>query len=595
MRQPGARVQDIAELEKILKRLITLHDITHGVIFNSGKYRTGRFEEIEMVVHNGHAFPKNHHFPRDRMVEYYNGNAWKAINKALQGPQAVWLVSLGLDEGGETLEEMQSIAQFVLEDGRTFRTWLKHLDIIKVCKELFKDAVDWQYQEKIISEERKQESLESLKVVELAEQIFGANHAGSRLANEINEWRPTPASMQENIGQACIEHGHGGRWNAPNYQTGDVVCIDMKECYPASMQEQGEYSPWFKRFGHPTYHLARVAVNEELPKDDITRFAQVSSFKFAPEVHSVVPAWYGKHFTCRSGEGCGKKKGWTPIVLLRYLLEVGILESVTIGEAIISLTKQTKVWLPKNRDISCAIIGKFTQGNKVEEKHLTHRVVIDEGELDFLIQDCIKEGTYAGSDKCSLGHILTYYKGHQPQYTHLRASMLAYAHINLLEMLRRFGSNEVVRIATDSIYIRKEALYKIENVPAFFKQQETDKISYPKKLPKKEDTGRFVCSHNWNSCAVCENPSMIKLVEIFQKTKMPLVQGEYFPCKRHRLFVCHDCFWDWYSHKGFWKESSLDATHLQEIKENQANLSPQRSKIEGEEKIREIQPDQWRD
>src|SRR6266498_483437 len=30
MRQPGARVEDVAELEKILKRPITLHDITHG-------------------------------------------------------------------------------------------------------------------------------------------------------------------------------------------------------------------------------------------------------------------------------------------------------------------------------------------------------------------------------------------------------------------------------------------------------------------------------------------------------------------------------------------------------------------------------------
>ena len=75
MRHPGARVEDVAELEKILKRPSTLHDITHGFIFNSGKYQTGRFEEIEMVVHNGHAFPKNHHFPRDRMVEYYNDSA----------------------------------------------------------------------------------------------------------------------------------------------------------------------------------------------------------------------------------------------------------------------------------------------------------------------------------------------------------------------------------------------------------------------------------------------------------------------------------------------------------------------------------------
>src|SRR5918911_4426112 len=141
------------------------------------------------------------------------------------------------------------------------------------------------------------------------------------------------------------------------------------------------------------------------------------------------------------------------------------------------------VWLPKNRDISCAIIGKFTQGNKVEEKRLTHRLVIDEGELDFLIQDCVKEGTYAGSDKCPLGHIFTYYEGHQPQYTHLRASMLAYAHINLLEMLQRFGPNEVVRIATDSIYIRREALYKIKNVPAFWRQHQRTKSSQQQPTP----------------------------------------------------------------------------------------------------------------
>lgn len=249
------------------------------------------------------------------MVEYYNDNAWNAINKALQGPQAIWLIGLGLGEG-ETLEEIQSISQFVLEDGRTFRTWMKHTEIIKVCKELFEDAIDWQFQEGIISEEKKQESLESLKIVELAEQVFGANHAGVKLANEINDWHPTPISIHENIKQSCVEHGHGGRWNAPNYQVGEVICIDMKECYPASMRGQGECSPWFKRFGHPTHHLVRVAVNGELPQDDITGFVQVRSFKFVSNIHQAIPVWYGKHFACRSGEGCGKAKGWTPIVLL---------------------------------------------------------------------------------------------------------------------------------------------------------------------------------------------------------------------------------------------------------------------------------------
>ena len=66
-----------------------------------------------------------------------------------------------------------------------------------------------------------------------------------------------------------------------------------------------------------------------------------------------------------------------------------------------------------------------------------------------------------------LGHILNYYDGSQPQYTHLRASMLAYAHINLLSMLSRFTPYEAVRVATDSIYVRKSALKRLEGVEAF--------------------------------------------------------------------------------------------------------------------------------
>ena len=55
--------------------------------------------------------------------------------------------------------------------------------------------------------------------------------------------------------------------------------------------------------------------------------------------------------------------------------------------------------------------------------------------------------------RCPLGHILTYFEGSQPQHTHLRASMLAYAHIKLLSMLSRFRPEEAVQVATDSIYV----------------------------------------------------------------------------------------------------------------------------------------------
>ncbi|CAG8628717.1 23401_t:CDS:10 [Gigaspora margarita] len=451
MRIPGARVHDIAELEKILKHPITLLDITY-----------------------------------------------KAINNALQGSQAIWLMEVG--------DRTQRISQFVLED------------------------------ENIINEEKRSILLESLKVVDLAEQVFGANHAGSRLANEINEWYPISEKINNNIKRACVEHGHG----------------------------QEEYAPWFNQFGYPTYHLVQVAVNGKLPKDDITGFAQVRSFKFAPNIHPVIPVWYGKHFACQGRDGCIKEKGWAPIVLLQYLLGAGILEDLTVREVIISLTKQTKVWLLNNQDISCVIIDKFIQGSKIDEKRLTHQLVTDEDELNFLIKDCTDAGTFAGREKCPLGFILTYYEGYQPQYTHLRASMLAYAHINLLEMLRRFEPNEVVRIATDSIYVRKEALYKIENVPAFFKQE------------KAKDPD--LCPHTYPLCAMCTDPEEFfiskseyaKWIKEFLKTKMPLVKNDY---KRHKLYICRFCFGEW-----FYRPDSYALLHQLE-----------------EQEIREIQPGQWRD
>ena len=94
------------------------------------------------------------------------------------------------------------------------------------------------------------------------------------------------------------------------------------------------------------------------------------------------------------------------------------------------------------------------QGSKADGKRLTRRLVTDHGELDFLVRDTRQSGTLVGAPQpCPLRHILTYYDGSQPQYTHLRASMLAYAHINLVSMLIRFEPEEAVRVATNSIYI----------------------------------------------------------------------------------------------------------------------------------------------
>ena len=198
--ETGASVDDVAELEKILKRAIILRDIAGEDIYNSGKYQS-RGADIELICHNAHAWSKDLHFPQSREVHIYEGNVWHAIPEVTQGePLAVWLL------GGQ--DQQLSVDQFVLHDGRTYRTQEAHERLKAICA--------------------------GLGNPELADRAFDENHAASIMAKEKNGWKPTPASLLADIEKACMEHGHGGLWNSMNYHTREVVSIDMKACYPAS-------------------------------------------------------------------------------------------------------------------------------------------------------------------------------------------------------------------------------------------------------------------------------------------------------------------------------------------------------------------------
>ena len=59
VRETGATVDDVAELEKILKRAIVLRDIAGEDIFKSGKYQSWH-RTIKLICHNGHAWTKDH-------------------------------------------------------------------------------------------------------------------------------------------------------------------------------------------------------------------------------------------------------------------------------------------------------------------------------------------------------------------------------------------------------------------------------------------------------------------------------------------------------------------------------------------------------
>ena len=79
--ETGASVDDVAELEKILKRAIILRDIAGEDIYNSGKYQRGDNGVrgiVELICHNGHTWPKDLHFPQSREV-HINGSLWNLM------------------------------------------------------------------------------------------------------------------------------------------------------------------------------------------------------------------------------------------------------------------------------------------------------------------------------------------------------------------------------------------------------------------------------------------------------------------------------------------------------------------------------------
>ncbi|KAJ7387317.1 hypothetical protein OS493_004301 [Desmophyllum pertusum] len=355
VRDRGATVDDVANLETIIKRPIVLKDIAGEYIYDSGKYQACKWKPIELIVHNAHAWPRDLHFPTTREVHIYEGDVWKAIQEATKG--------------------------------------------------------------------------------EPMEKAFCLSHAASIKAREQNGWKPTPASFLEDVQSLCVEHGHGGLWNSMSYNTKDVISIDMKSCYPASFQGKGDAKLYFERFGLPGHQMVRISINGPLPDEIDTGFAELQEWEFKKGIHPVISSWFGRHFA---------EKGWAPTPLLYYLLKTGILTDLKVREAIVSFEVQTDLWFPEDRTQGCSMIGKFTQGSKAGGKRLNWRLVTDKGELDFLVRDTRQNGTLVGApQKCPLGYILTYYDGLQPQYTHLRATMLAYAHINLVAMLQRLNHKKL--------------------------------------------------------------------------------------------------------------------------------------------------------
>ena len=92
--ESGATVENVADLQKILKRAIVLRDTAGEVIHDSDKNRfwgNGVRNKVELIVQNGHAWSNDLHFPQSREVHFYEGNVWHAIREASYGKPLIGL------------------------------------------------------------------------------------------------------------------------------------------------------------------------------------------------------------------------------------------------------------------------------------------------------------------------------------------------------------------------------------------------------------------------------------------------------------------------------------------------------------------------
>lgn len=141
----------------------------------------------------------------------YEGDVWE--------PLAVWLLG-GFEDAHE---RRLSFNQFMLQDGRTYRTYEAHERLHAICTRLGNP--------------------------ELTDGAFGENHAASTIGK--NGWKPTSASLLQDIPKDCVEQGH-------RLGIQRTMIRGLSSCYPASFQGMGEAKPYFEPFGTPnTPHQPR--------------------------------------------------------------------------------------------------------------------------------------------------------------------------------------------------------------------------------------------------------------------------------------------------------------------------------------------------
>ena len=117
----------------------------------------------------------------------------------------------------------------------------------------------------------------------------------------------------------------------------------MKACYPSSFQGKGGVKSYF----------TSTEISQNIGKG----FAEIRKWEFKQGIHPVIQTWYGKHF---------EEHTWAPTFLLVYILESSMFSRLQIRKVIVVFKTQKEGSILADRDQGCSVIGKFTQGRRIE-------------------------------------------------------------------------------------------------------------------------------------------------------------------------------------------------------------------------------------
>jgi hypothetical protein len=228
-------------------------------------------------------------------------------------------------------------------------------------------------------------------------------------------------------------------WNCLGEVAGTKL-LDMSAAYLGCGEDAAENavaSVYARRHGFPgaAYQLYRVESLEAVRA--LAGTVHIVSWSLSV-VHPAVARILVGHL---------ERHAWLPIPLALYLQDTGR-AALTVDRAAICMDRLQTLKFPR-RDLAVVFIGSCMR-NKRKNSLITR----DEAECDFYVDKFLREDRAPVPRHVEGLYQVEYDAGERKDRSHIRAYVLAYMQIAVIDALGRFGADDVVYCCVDGIRVR---------------------------------------------------------------------------------------------------------------------------------------------